>query len=102
MAITVVNKDNFEEEVLRSPKKVLVDFYADWCGPCKMISPIVEQIAEENEDIKVCKINVDSEPELSIKYQVMSIPTLISFQNGEVSDKSIGLVGKEEILNIIK
>lgn len=81
MAIIEVNKDNFEEEVLKSDKKVLVDFWADWCGPCKMLSPVIDKLAEELDDVKVCKVNVDTEPTISIEYNIMSIPTLIVFEN---------------------
>ena len=81
MAIIEVNKDNFEEEVLKSDKKVLVDFWADWCGPCKMLSPVIDKLAEELEDVKVCKVNVDTEPTISIEYNIMSIPTLLVFEN---------------------
>lgn len=73
MAIIEVNKDNFEEEVLKSDKKVLVDFWADWCGPCKMLSPVIDKLAEELEDVKVCKVNVDTEPTISIEYNIMSL-----------------------------
>ena len=102
MAVIKVNKDNFEEEVLKSDKIVLVDFFADWCGPCKMLSPIVEQVANENENIKVCKINTDTEPVLAFEYKIMSIPTLISFKDGVLYKKSIGLVSKDEILDLVK
>lgn len=99
--ITTITKDNFEKEVLMEKKPVLVDFWAAWCTPCKMLSPIVDQVAEERSDIKVCKINIDDEGELAIRYSVMSIPTLILFKNGEISQKSIGLVSKEEILALL-
>lgn len=102
MSVIEVNKDNFEEEVLKSDKIVLVDFFADWCGPCKMLSPIVEQVANENENIKVCKINTDTEPALAFEYKIMSIPTLISFKDGVLYKKSIGLVSKAEILDLVK
>ena len=80
--ITNITKENFEAEVLKSEKPVLVDFWATWCGPCKMIGPVIEEIANEHPEIKVCKINVDEEGELSIKHGVMSIPTLMIFKNG--------------------
>lgn len=102
MAVIKVNKESFETEVLKAEGKVLVDFFADWCGPCKMLSPIVDEVAEENTDIKVCKINVDDEPELAMRYNVMSIPTLVVIQNGEEINKSVGLVSKEDILNLVK
>ena len=98
----VITAANFEEEVLKSDKPVLIDFWADWCGPCKMLSPVIDQIAKENEDIKVGKINVDDEGELAIKYQVASIPTLIAFKNGEIAGRTMGVQGKDEILSLIK
>ena len=102
MAIIEVNKDNFEEEVLKSDKKVLVDFWADWCGPCKMLSPVIDELAEELEDVKVCKVNVDTEPTISIEYNIMSIPTLLVFENCVEVNRSVGLVSKEEVLELLK
>ncbi len=100
--ITNITKENFEAEVLKSEKPVLVDFWAAWCGPCKMIGPVIEEIANEHPEIKVCKINVDEEGELSIKYGVMSIPTLMIFKNGEVAQTAIGYRPKEEIEELLK
>ena len=100
--ITNITKDNFEAEELQSEKPVLVDFWASWCGPCKMIAPEVEQVAMERDDIKVCKVNVDEEGELSIRYGVMSIPTLLIFQGGEVVTTAIGYRKKDEILDLLK
>ena len=97
-----ITKDNFEEKVLNNKKTVLIDFWASWCGPCKMLSPIVSEIAEENSDIDVGKINVDEEAELSLEFSIMSIPTLIVFKDGKAVKKSIGLVSKQEILGGIK
>ena len=94
--------DNFNEEVLNSDIPVLVDFYADWCGPCKMMSPIIDEIAEENSDIKVGKVNCDEEPNLAIKFDVMSIPTILIFKNGKLEKTFIGLTPKETILEAIK
>ena len=102
MEILKVNSQNFEEEVLKSEKPVLVDFYADWCGPCKMLSPIVDQVAEENEDIKVVKVNVDDAQDLAMKYQVMSIPTLIVIKEGKEINRSVGLIDKNQVVNMIK
>ena len=102
MAIIEVNKDNFEEEVLKSDKKVLVDFWADWCGPCKMLSPVIDKLAEELENVKVCKVNVDTEPTISIEYNIMSIPTLLVFENCVEVNRSVGLVSKEEVLELLK
>lgn len=96
------NNENFESEVLKSDKTVLIDFYADWCGPCQMLSPIVKDIANEHDDIKVVKINIDEEQELAIKYDVMSIPTLVVIKNGKEANRIVGLVGKEEIEKILK
>lgn len=97
-----ITKDNFEEKVLNNKKTVLIDFWASWCGPCKMLSPIVSEIAEENSDIDVGKINVDEEAELSLEFSIISIPTLIVFKDGKAVKKSIGLVSKQEILELIK
>lgn len=96
-----ITKENFEKEVLNAEKPVLIDFFAEWCGPCKMMGPIVDEIAETNPDIIVGKINVDNEQELAMKYGVMSIPTFIVFKNGKISGKSIGAASKQEILNLI-
>ena len=87
MEVLKVTSKNFEEEVLKSEKTVLIDFYADWCGPCKMLSPIIEAVANENEEIKVVKINVDNEQDLAIEYQVMSIPTIVVIKNGKETNK---------------
>ena len=102
MAEITITKNNFESEVLNSDIPVLVDFWAIWCGPCKMIAPIVEEIANEYEGkIKVGKINVDDEQELAIKYGVMSIPTIILFKNGSIADTSVGYVPKEKLVEMI-
>jgi len=101
MAVNKVNNDTFKNLVLDNSKTVLVDFYADWCGPCKMLSPIVDQIASESSDYDVFKLNVDEAPELAAKYGVMSIPTLIVFKGGEVAGKTIGVQSKQTILNML-
>lgn len=97
----VITKENFESEVLKSDKPVLVDFWAAWCGPCKMLSPVIDEIADERSDIKVGKINVDEQPELASQFAVMSIPTLIVFKNGEIANKSIGVQPKDAILSML-
>lgn len=101
MAVLKLTKDNFHSVVIESNKPVLVDFWASWCNPCRMLGPIVDEVAEEREDIKVGKVNVDDEPELAAKYRVMSIPTLLVFKNGEVVNQSVGALPKEEILEML-
>ena len=100
--VTEITQANFEAEVLNSDKPVLVDFWASWCGPCKMLSPVVDEIAEENPDIKVCKINVDDEPGLAGQFNVMSIPTLLVFKGGKVTESSVGVRPKNMILDLLK
>ena len=102
MAIIKLTKDNFEQEVLKSEKPVLVDFYADWCGPCQMLSPIVDEVAEERDDIKVGKINVDEQMELAMRFQVSSIPMLIVFKDGKAVAKSVGYRPKSEIAAMVE
>ena len=97
----IVNKENFKSEVLESSKPVLVDFYADWCGPCRMLAPVIEEISAERTDIKVCKINVDNDTELAAAYGVMSIPSLFVFKNGEVTNHALGALPKAQILDLI-
>ena len=96
-----VTKENFDKEVLQAEGTVLVDFWASWCGPCRMIAPAVEKISEEHPDVKVCKVNIDDEQELAIKYGVMSIPTLMVVKNGEVVNTAVGLSPKEEIEELL-
>lgn len=102
MSVIKVNNDNFEKEVLQAEKTVLVDFYANWCGPCKMLAPIVDEVSEEVNDIKVCKIDIDEARDLAAKYEIMSIPTLLVFKNGNVVNNSLGLIKKDKILDLIK
>ena len=99
MNVLKITNKNFEEEVLNSNKPVIIDFYADWCGPCKMMSPIIDNIAEENSDIKVGKVNVDEAQEIAIKYNIMSIPTIIIFKEGREYKKFVGVTSKENILS---
>ena len=101
MAALNINKENFHEEVLNSDKKVLLDFWAPWCGPCRMVVPLVEEIADERPDIKVGKINVDEQPELARQFGVMSIPTLVVMENGKIINKSLGARPKKAILNLL-
>lgn len=102
MSVMYITKENFENEVNRSDKTVLLDFYADWCGPCRMVSPVVEQIADEQPEIKVCKINIDEQPELAARFDVMSIPALFVIKNGEVVNQSLGAKPKAQILEMLK
>ena len=102
MAVITITGSNFEEEVLKSDKTVLLDFWASWCGPCKMLSPVVDQIGEENPDIKVGKVNVDEEMDLARQFNVMSIPTLVVFKDGKQVNQSVGVQPKEAILNMVK
>ena len=102
MEILSVTSANFEKEVINSDKTVLIDFYADWCGPCKAYSPIVESVASENEDIKVVKINVDKAQDIAIKYQVMSIPTTVVIKNGQEINRAVGMMSKSDLLEMVK
>ena len=102
MAVVTITLENFEAEVLQSDKPVLVDFWAPWCGPCRMLSPVVDEIAEERTDIKVGKVNVDEQEELAMRFGIMSIPTLIVFKNGEVTKKTMGVQPKAAILGLFE
>lgn len=101
MSVIHVTKETFAQEVLQSDKPVLVDFYATWCGPCRMVSPILDEISQEREDIKICKINIDEEPALASQYDVMSIPTFLVFQNGEKTNQALGAMPKNRILELL-
>lgn len=102
MSVIKITKENFHEEVMESKKTVLVDFWADWCGPCKMLSPIVDELAEELDDVKVCKVNIDEQPELASAYQVMSIPTLAVIKDGKVVNTAVGVRPKAAIVDLLK
>ncbi len=102
MSVLTVTKDNFESDVLKSEKTVLIDFWASWCGPCRMLSPVVDEIAEENPDILVGKINVDEEAELAEAFGIESIPTLVVIKDGKPVNGSVGVRSKDEILEMVK
>ncbi|MBE5793711.1 MAG: thioredoxin [Clostridiales bacterium] len=101
MAILHASATNFDSEVLQCSQTVLVDFYADWCGPCKMLTPVIEEIAAEHPEVKVVKLNVDNAPEIASRYGVMSIPTLIVFKNGQAANQSVGYTGKQGIVDML-
>lgn len=100
MSVIKLSKENFSE-IVGGDKKVLIDFYADWCGPCRMVSPIIDEIAEENPEIRVCKVNVDENPDLAGEFGVMSIPTLVVMEKGEIKAKSMGAKPKAQILAML-
>lgn len=101
MSIFHITKNNFQEEVVNSNKTVLLDFWADWCVPCKMIAPVLEEIAKEHPEIKIGKINVDQEQELAVQFQVMSIPTLILMKEGKIVNQTVGLQSKSDLLELV-
>ncbi|MGN0998525.1 MAG: thioredoxin [Faecousia sp.] len=101
MSVIKIHKNNFQDEVLNSDKPVLLDFWASWCGPCRMVSPIVDEIAAERSDIKVGKINVDEQPELAAQFGVMSIPTLVVMKNGRIVNQAVGARPKAQILAML-
>lgn len=102
MSVITIGKDNFQEEVVNSGKPVLLDFWAPWCGPCRMVGPIVEEIGAERADVKVCKVNVDEQPELAGRFGVMSIPTLVVMKEGRVVNQAVGARPKHQILALLK
>ena len=101
MAVVTITKENFEQEVLQSAKPVLLDFWASWCGPCRMLSPVVDEVAEERTDVKVGKVNVDEQPELAGQFGVMSIPTLLVFEQGKLVRKAVGARPKASVLDLL-
>ena len=102
MEVIKLTKDNFEEEVKKSDKPVLVDFYADWCGPCQMQGPIIDKVASENDSFKIGKVNVDEQQELAMEYSVMSIPTIMVMKDGEITYKESGVLQENAILDLMK
>ena len=101
MSAININKNNFQEEVMNAEEKVLLDFWAPWCGPCRMVAPVVEEIAKERADVKVGKVNVDEEPELASRFGIMSIPTLVVMQGGKIVHQAVGVRPKNQILAML-
>ena len=101
MKVLHINKENFHKEVMNSETPVLLDIFASWCGPCRMVGPILDEIAEEREDIKVCKVDIDEQPELASRFRVMSVPTLMVMKEGRIVEQSIGAKPKHQILAMV-
>ena len=101
MSVLHVNRESFEKIIAQNGKTVLVDFWATWCGPCRMIAPVLEEVAKERPDITVCKVDVDEERELALEYNVSSIPTLLVFRDGKIVNQSIGVISKEEMMSLL-
>lgn len=102
MSVLKVDQNNFEQEVLRSDEPVLVDFWASWCGPCKMISPVIEEISNEAEGFKVASVNIDENPAIAMQYNVTAIPSLIVFSGGDEVNRSVGVIPKDQIVSLLK
>ena len=102
MAVIEITKDNFDELVIKNEKPVLLDFWASWCGPCRMLSPVVDEVGEERDDVVVGKVNVDEQNELAVKFRIQSIPTLVVMKNGEVANTSVGVISKQKIFELIE